>query len=108
MDSIKERNCVVVSVRGKLDSVSSPDFERGILEIISTGEKNVLLDCASLEYISSAGLRSILGTAKKLRQGQGRLLFCCVNGCVRDVFRMSGFGSLFEICAAREDALKKF
>lgn len=108
MDCIKENNCLIVFVRGKLDAVTAPDFEREMSGVTSAGEKNILLECASLEYISSAGLRSILRLAKTARQMQGRLLFCCLNGYVKEVFRMSGFSSVLEICDTREDALARF
>ena len=71
------------------------------------GECNQVLNFGGLEYISSAGLRSILSTAKQLKVKEGRLLFADLRGPVKDVFKISGFGSLFKIYDTEEEALRE-
>ncbi len=102
----KEKNCVVLHVNGKIDAVTSPAFEKDLASLIEKGEKVFLLDLSGLEYISSAGLRSILSTAKQLKPQGGKLLFSGLQGPVKEVFKISGFGSIFQIFESREDALK--
>jgi anti-anti-sigma factor len=103
----KGKNCVVVSVRGKVDAVTAPAFERGLADLIEKGETTLLLDLSALEYISSAGLRSILATAKQLKAKNGELLFSGLQGPVKEVFKISGFGSIFCIFDSTEDAQKQ-
>jgi len=103
----KEKNCVVVSVRGKIDAVTSPAFEKSLAELIEQGETNLLLNFNWLEYISSAGLRSILSTAKQLKVKEGKLLFAGLQGPVKDVFKSSGFGSIFKLYDTKEDAIRE-
>ncbi|MFA7465201.1 MAG: STAS domain-containing protein [Syntrophales bacterium] len=107
INSEKIRNCVVVSVKGKIDAVTSPDFEKSLSELIGKGEKIIVMDLGSLEYISSAGLRSILATAKHLKPIDGKLLFARLQGPVKDVFRISGFASIFQIFDSRDEALQQ-
>jgi len=107
INSEKIRNCVVVSVKGKIDAVTSPDFEKSLSELIGKGEKIIVMDLGSLEYISSAGLRSILATAKHLKPIDGKLLFAGLQGPVKDVFRISGFASIFQIFDSRDEALQQ-
>jgi anti-anti-sigma factor len=102
----KEKNTVVVSVKGKIDAVTAPEFEKAISNLIAQGENIFLLNLSGLEYISSAGLRSILAAAKQLKPKGGNILFCGLKGPVKDVFRVSGFGTIFKIFETQEDALK--
>jgi len=103
----KAENCVIVSVKGKIDAVTSPNFEKSLSDEIGKGEKILVMDLTSLEYISSAGLRSILATAKHLKAMDGKMLFCGLRGPVKDVFRISGFASIFQICESRDEALQR-
>ncbi|HLC16114.1 MAG TPA: STAS domain-containing protein [Thermodesulfovibrionia bacterium] len=61
----KQNNIVIVSVKGKLDAVTSSEFDKRMSELIEKGEKKFIISLAELNYISSAGLKSILGIAKK-------------------------------------------
>jgi len=56
-----------------------------------------VLDFAQLEYISSAGLGILLKTQKRLVEGGAGLKIINVNNHIHDVFRYSGFHSIFEI-----------
>ncbi len=102
----KERNAVVVAVKDKIDAVTAPEFEKTLANLIGQGEKTFLLDFSGLEYISSAGLRSILATAKQLKPKGGNIIFSGLKGPVKDVFKISGFGTIFKIYETREEALK--
>ena len=62
----------------------------------------VTLDCARLEYISSAGLGVLLKTQKRLMAAQGGLRLAGVSRHLRDIFQYSGFDQIFEIEAAAE------
>jgi anti-anti-sigma factor len=102
----KNQNIVIVSLKGRMDAVTSPDFEKSLSERIAAGESNFLINMDRLEYISSAGLRSILTIAKLLKTKDGKILFAGLQGPVKDVFNISGFGNLFKIFETEEEALK--
>jgi anti-anti-sigma factor len=103
----KERNISVVSVTGRMDAVTAPEFEKNLTELMSKGEKKFLVNLAGLEYISSAGLRSILVIAKQSKAGQGEVIFAGLKGPVEEVFKISGFHSIFKIFDSEETALKQ-
>ncbi len=65
----------------------------------------MIINLSDLEYISSAGLRSILAIAKVLKAKGGKMIFACLKGTVKDVFKISGFGSIFQIYDSEEEAL---
>lgn len=103
----KEKNVSVVSVTGRMDAVTAPEFEKNLSELMSKGEKKFLVNLAGLEYISSAGLRSILVIAKQSKAGQGEVIFSGLRGPVEEVFKISGFHSIFKIFESEETALKQ-
>jgi anti-anti-sigma factor len=103
----KEGGAHVVSVKGRIDAVTAPEFEKGLLALMAGGEYTLVLDFIGLEYISSAGLRSILSMAKQLKAKDGKMLFAGLQGPVKDVFKISGFGSIFKIFDTEEEALRQ-
>lgn len=86
----------VVAVSGRLDAMTAPEFERGCADY-SAGR--LVLDLSDLEYISSAGLRSILTLAKRLKASGGTLALCGLNGLVQEVFTVSGFDNFLPVFA---------
>ncbi|MDD2318627.1 MAG: STAS domain-containing protein [Geobacteraceae bacterium] len=102
----KEGSATIVAVSGKMDAVTAPDYEQRLRELLDQGAKTFVNDFSNLVYISSAGLRSILATAKALKSQDGALLFAGIKGPVKDVFEISGFGSLFQLHDTLDSALK--
>ena len=101
----KEKNAMVVSIKGRMDAVSSPEFEKELSELMAEGEKNFIIDFGKLDYISSAGLRSILATAKKLEGKEGKLLLSALKDMVKEVFEISGFSAIIPIYESVDSAL---
>jgi len=105
IQSKKEKGGLVVTVKGRIDAVTAPDFEKTLSEWIAAGETIMVVNLSALDYISSAGLRSILAIAKILKAKGGRMMFACLTGTVKDVFKISGFGSIFQIFDSEAEAL---
>jgi anti-anti-sigma factor len=103
----KEGSATVVSVKGRIDAVTASEFEKGLSALMAGGDCMLVLDFKGLEYISSAGLRSILSIAKQLKTKEGKMLFAGLQGPVKDVFKISGFGSIFKIYDTEEEALRQ-
>ena len=92
-----EANATVVAITGRLDAVTAPEYEKKVRELIDGGAIRLLIDFAGIDYISSAGLRGLLVTAKLLKAKSGQVRCANVTGTVREVFDISGFGSIFQI-----------
>ena len=103
----KEGNASVVSVQGRIDAVTAGEFEKSLSALMAGGDYRLVLNFSALEYISSAGLRSILSAAKQLKAKEGRMLFANLQGPVKDVFKISGFGSIFKIYDSEQEALRE-
>ncbi|EFB41822.1 hypothetical protein pah_c022o117 [Parachlamydia acanthamoebae str. Hall's coccus] len=66
------------------------------------------MDFSEVSYLSSAGMRMLLSTSKKLKAFSGKLVLCCVTPNVMDVLKMSGFDHVLEITTSKELALSAF
>ena len=82
-------------LEGRLDTITSPDLEARINEVVGDAKK-LILDLADLGYISSAGLRVLLGAAQEM-EGKGDMVVRNLTPAVRDVFKLTGFIKLFVI-----------
>ena len=90
-------NQVLVTLEGRLDTVTSSEFEKSLTPYFSTQAVELVLDCAAMEYISSAGLRVILMTHKKITSKSGSFIIRNLTKEVRSVFDMTGFSRILII-----------
>lgn len=98
---------LVVAPVGRVDSVSSGELERHITSRLDAGTRRLVIDLGGVEYISSAGLRVLLVSAKRLKEPAGALVLCGVGPSVRMVLELAGFLPLFAVEPGREQALAR-
>jgi len=101
-----ENDVVVAGLNGRMDAVSAPQFDSWLAERIQTKQHKMVLDMSGLEYISSAGLRSLLAAAKQLKAVGGSVILTGISGTVEEVFRMSGFLAIFKVAPTATEALE--
>ena len=95
MEIKKNAEATVIEVVGRLDTTSAPALEKAINEDIGDA-KNLVLDMKGVQYISSAGLRVLLGAQKKM-QKIGSMKVVNVCEAVMEVFEMTGFADILVI-----------
>jgi anti-anti-sigma factor len=100
-----ENNVCVLALNGAIDSSKSVVLEQAVNQAINEGAHKLLLDCTGLEYTSSAGLRVLLSTAKKLRAAEDRFALCAPNENVSEVLDIAGMSSILKIHPTRKAAL---
>jgi len=96
----------ILVITGRLDANTSSELEKVILPLIDEGSTQLIVDLEGLEYISSAGLRIFLLALKKMKNFQGKLILCGLRKMIREVFKIAGFVSIFNIVETREQALQ--
>lgn len=84
----EEGEKLVVEVIGRLDTLTAPELANAIED---KNPKEMVIDLAQLEYISSAGLRVLLTAQKKADEREGTLVVKNPNAVVRNVFKITGF-----------------
>lgn len=99
---------LIVAIAGSLDSITSPQAQQALDALVAQGAKKVAVECTALDYISSAGLRVLLGLAKQLAAKGGALRTFGLNQTVREVFEISGFSTIFKVFPGEADALAGF
>lgn len=102
----KEKNMKIISLEGKMDAISAPEFEDQMGEWLEQGETSFIINLGEVNYMSSAGLRSILIVAKKLKEQDGKLIFVNLREEVQKIFRISGFSSMIPTYESLEAALE--
>lgn len=100
----KTNGVVVLSLNGRVDASNAATLEQKILALIAAGEKRLVIDCAQLQYMSSAGLRVLLVAAKRL-SNDGKLGLAALSNQIRDVFDIAGFSSIFQIYRTQDEAV---
>ena len=98
----------VVEFTGNLDTNTAPEAEHQINVLLASGAAKILVNFENLNYISSAGLRVLLATAKKMMTTGGSLKICSLNSTVQEVFDISGFNTILSVAANDADALAAF
>ena len=76
--------------------------------MIEGGAQKILVNFEKLEYISSAGLRVLLTTAKQLKAVDGELRVSGLNEIVKEVFDISGFMTILKVFGSESEALEDF
>lgn len=98
----------VVVPEGRLDFGSAPSFEKQLSQVLAgtnAAPAAVIVDCTGLDYVSSAGLRAFLVTARASQRAGIRFSLCALKPAVRDVFDLSGFSRIIAVHADRATAL---
>jgi anti-anti-sigma factor len=96
----------IVAFAGNLDSNTSPQAQQALDGVLAGGCRKLVVDFSALDYISSAGLRVLLGAAKRLGGADSALRLCGLNETVREVFQISGFSTILNVYPTEADALQ--
>jgi anti-sigma B factor antagonist len=100
--------CKVLHVGGRIDFESSLDFEQQVNSMIQSGGDRFVIELSEVELLSSAGLRVLLSTAKRVQHRHAELALASPSPVVLQVFRISHFDLLFKIFPTLPDALAAF
>lgn len=92
----REDAALVIAPSGRIDSAGADGLRSALETAASEAEKRVMVDFATVEYISSAGLRALLSGAKAVQTRGGGVVLCGLHLNVREVFDISGFSTVFD------------
>jgi anti-sigma B factor antagonist len=103
----RKENATIFNLRGRLDSRTAPQFEKQVQDFLHSPDSHLVLNFNELDYISSAGLRIILNTAKAYKASPYSFVTCCMQDHVQEVFEISGFDSFITIHQDLDDSLNQ-
>ena len=102
----KEGQNLIITIKGRLDAEAANVADNAIKKSIEEDCTRVLINLNDLEYLSSGGLRVILGVAKVIKRKEGKLVLCSLHEFVKEIFEVSGFDSLIPIENTVESGIK--
>lgn len=103
----EESDKIIIGLVGNLDTNTSPEAEDEINKYLEKGVNKILIDLEHTRYVSSAGLRIFLATAKKTTANSGMVMLCHPNKIVKEILDVSGFSTIIVVKPTIEDALKE-
>ena len=94
---VENGNQVIAKFSGRLDTAAAVQTAEDVKPLLEAENKEIVLDCTELEYISSSGLRIFLSIRKEAATPGSKVIVRNINADIRQVFMMTGFVSLFVI-----------
>ena len=92
-----DNNGLRASLEGRFDTVSASQCKDDFQPLIENADKQIVIDCSKLDYISSSGLRVFLTIRKAVEAMGGKLIVEHINDEIHNVFSITGFLSLFDV-----------
>jgi anti-sigma B factor antagonist len=103
--SEKKSNHILLKVKGEIDALSSLDLDDIIKQSFAAGEKNLLVDCTELFYISSAGLGVFMSYIKDLEVNERKMILFGLSDSVFSTFEILGLHHIIQLVKTEEEAL---
>ena len=97
---------LIISAKGRIDGANATEVQGVLSSAFEPGVKLMLLDLGGLTYISSAGLRVIMLTARTLDRNGAKFAVGSPAGPIREVFQISGFDQIIPIFDSQDEAIE--
>ena len=101
----RQGDVLCIEVNGRLDPQDAVRFVEAVQATIGVDDRAVLIDCEKLSYISSAGVRAIMMTAKSLKKQEKKFALCALSETIHRVFTLSGIDRIIAIYPSKVEAL---
>ena len=104
----QESNSTVIKVTGSVDALTAAELSRVLTNQVSEGHVNLVVDLTGVEFMSSAGLRTLLGAVKESRSNGGDLRITSTHPGIDKVLKMSGFHNIAKVFPSQAEAVSSF
>jgi anti-anti-sigma factor len=98
----------VVTVSGRVDSATAPELEKKIRELFDKRRHQIVVDLAGVEYMSSAGLRTLVSSLKTAKSHGGNLVIAQPSARAHEVIELAGLNTVLAIYDNVVDAVRVF
>ena len=88
---------IVATLEGELDTAAALEVEKALEPLYESNGRDIVIDCAKLDYIASSGLRILLGILKSAKASGSKVTLRDMNDDIKNVFKMTGLIALFDI-----------
>ena len=97
----------LLTLTGRLDAEAAPALEERCRQLIESQTRTLIINLGTLDYLGSAGLRTLLGAGKSLQNQNGKLVLVATPGPIRQLIALAGFDKIFPLCATVDEAAKQ-
>lgn len=108
VDTRELEDVVLLYPRGFINAHTVRLFETEIQKALERQRFNIVVSCAGLEYIASAGLGALMGVIEEVRTNGGDIRIADLNETVRNIFEILGFNHLYRVFPSEVDAILSF
>ena len=98
----------VIDISGNLDTTTAPEAEQKINDLLNEDTSKIVINLSDTGFVSSAGLRVFLSTAKQITAKGGAVKFYGANDVVQEILDISGFSGILDIRNSLNEALASF
>ncbi|MGD9289257.1 MAG: STAS domain-containing protein [Desulfobacterales bacterium] len=102
---IEKHGIVTVTVTGRAAAELNLEFKEVVNHIVESDKKRLLIDLGALEYLRSSVLRVILNAVKKINQKRGKVVICCLQVYVKEIFEINYHNNGIPIAESVESGL---
>ena len=107
--TIKDQEGIcIIDISGNLDTNTSPEAEHKINDLLKEDTSKIVINLSDTGFVSSAGLRVFLSTAKQITAKGGAVKFYGANEVVQEILDISGFSGILDVKSSLSDALSSF
>jgi anti-sigma B factor antagonist len=96
----------VLCVTGEIDIYTAPLFKQAVVNLVSEGARNVVIDLSGVTFMDSSGFGTLLGATRRLRPAGGGLHLAAPNSTIQRMLRLTRLDSIMEIHETRDQAIQ--
>jgi len=94
----------VLTVKGEVDVYTAPRLRERLVELVSQGHRQIVIDLDGVDFLDSTGLGVLVGGLKRLRSNGGDMSLVCTQARILKVFEITGLTTVFSISASVDEA----
>ena len=95
----------VLAVSGEIDIYTAPLFKQAVVNLVSEGNKSVVIDLSGVTFMDSSGFGTLLGATRRLRPLGGGLYLAGPNNTIQRMLKLTRLDSIMQVYPSREDAV---
>jgi anti-sigma B factor antagonist len=96
----------IVSLHGELDVASAPSLRERLIDLVSQGSNNLILDLEGLDFLDSTGLGVIISALKRTRTNGGDLRLVCTQSRIHRLFEITALDQAFPLHPSHDAAIR--
>lgn len=94
----------IVDVKGEIDVYTAPKLREKLIELVSEGSHDVVVNLEGVDFLDSTGLGVLVGALKRVKAHDGSLSLICTQDKILKIFKITGLTKVFSIHSSEEEA----